>query len=209
MAEINTLKVGQNPAYPGNSNLEHEQKEKVEKVVTGEVVMKKPSLGKKIATTFLGANPSDVKSWLRDNAILWIKNTVLDGLAIMMFGRPYSNGSYRVPNVVSNVSRFTLQPTSRGPLAQTVGAQNNQSPLYNSLGYAEYSDADTVLTGLVERIDRYGRASISNMYDLSGITNYDFTMAYWGWRNLGSATITVRPDGLWQINLPTPIDIRN
>jgi hypothetical protein len=70
---------------------------------------------------------------------------------------------------------------------------------------ANQSDADKILTELRKIIDLHGSASMTDLYDLVGMSAR-FTDNKWGWKSLYSATIVNNAHG-FQLNLPRPIQL--
>lgn len=205
MAEVQKVNVMQ--SYPGNSNTDKaaNNREKAEAVVTGKASIKKPSVGKKFVQAFFGSNTTDIRKWARDNAIIWIKNTVLDGLSMMFFGKPMYNGSYR-PNVVNGGSRYSIgSPIASQPATASVQPAI-ATPDY-IIDYEVHADADTILTKLINRIEFYGDATVNDLFDYSQLS-CPHTYVNWGWTSLATASITPTRDGKWRLNLPEPLVLR-
>jgi hypothetical protein len=65
--------------------------------------------------------------------------------------------------------------------------------------------ANEVINCLVDLIQDYGQATVSDLYDLVGITG-NFTDNKYGWTDLRSATATRIHEG-YMLNLPKPIPL--
>lgn len=203
MADINVIN------YPNASNAakESQQREKKDKVISGTVTVKKPSLGKKFANVFFGAEITDVKGYLRDTLIQATKCMFLDGLSMLFFNTPTGR-------MGSLMGRGNVQPSfnysytsNRGQTVSNKSQQQNTStlPAYDEFNFNTKDDAETVLTSLIECINQYGKVSVNDLYDMVGMTA-PWSDVYWGWTNLSSAT-TRRDYQGYRLVLPKPIRI--
>ena len=196
--------------YPNASNAAKEtpQREKKDKVISGTVTVKKPSLGKKFAKTFFGAEVTDVKGYLRDTLIQATKCMFLDGLSMLFFNTPTGR-------MGSLMGRGNVQPSfnysyvsSRGQPVSNKSQQQTSNPTlpaYDEFNFSTKDDAETVLTNLIECINQFGRVSVNDLYDMVGMTA-PWSDVYWGWTNLASAT-TRRDYQGYRLVLPKPIRI--
>lgn len=189
------------PNVPKNGAVE---KKKVEKVVTGQVKVKKKSGIVKLADIFLPGDVQDVKSYiLVDVLIPAIKKAfydiVTDGANMLIYGgtnkskRPASNVSYR---------NFYDRRDDRG------GTDNNRTRTgysYDDITIESRAEADEVLSQMNELIELYGVVSVADLYDLVG-KSHQYTDNKYGWTNINSAEpIRVR-DG-WMLKLPKALPI--
>jgi hypothetical protein len=78
-------------------------------------------------------------------------------------------------------------PTSSGP-PQTRRVQERHD--FSEVILENRTDAEEVLDGLRELIERYDQASVSDFYELVGITP-DFTDNKWGWTDLRDARVQI------------------
>lgn len=190
---------------PQNNQDKVQLKPKMEKVIQGEVKIKKPSLGQKFAKTFLGGEVSDVKGYLKDWSIQALKGILLDGLSMLFFNTPTgrTGNLLRGPNVSSAFNYSYTSYNQRNNIAQSQQKQQNPTrPEYNNFIFATQAEAETVLTNMIECISQFGRVSVNDLYDMVGITA-PWSDVYWGWTNLSTATTTRDFDG-YHLILPKP-----
>lgn len=76
---------------------------------------------------------------------------------------------------------------------------------YKDILFYERSDAEEILSTLCDLIDKYGEASIGDLYDAAGITPDDnFTKnSQYGWKNLSQATVRRVKEG-YILDMPRP-----
>lgn len=214
MAEVN---IGRElrDKYPPNKAGEQRgmalatgQKPIVEKVVTGKTKRTK-SLGRKLADVFLGADVTDVKSFLIwDCLVPGVKYAFLDSL-LMLFGeRGYrgSGGSIRGGGSGGRGTYVSYGSYSRGDSGrdrETRKTGQSSSSRYSpdDVVFESKEDAERVLDILCDYIEEYGEASVAAFYGAADISSDDFTDNYWGWRDLTRATTRRVRDG-WIVVMP-------
>ena len=186
---------------------------KVTKVVNGPVQIKKRSEAKKLADIFITEDISKVKDYVvNDLLIPTIKQTAYDiftnGLSMLLFGETghfkknssmsVSKVSYRDYNNYSNTTNHR------------VTTNNGKSPFYHGdIILSNKGEVEAVLMGLEDVIDRYGVASVADLYDLLDISSESrYTDNNFGWTNISAAEATRLPNGNYRLKLPKamPID---
>jgi hypothetical protein len=178
----------------------------VEKVVTGVVVTKKKSFGQKFRSVFLGG---DVKNALRyvtaDVLLPAIRNLMVDattrGVERVVYGesamrrRPINYGSRVQYN--SPVRRDRAYLPDQAP-ARPLGRQVRRET--NDLVLTSREEAELVLERLTDIIDKYGVASLADLYDLTGLPTSHVDNK-WGWTYLNNTEIRQVRDG-YLLDLP-------
>lgn len=200
-------------SYPGNSHAEvakneTQQREKKNKVIAGSVKVKQPSLGKKFAKAFFGAEVTDVKGYLRDTLIQATKCMFLDGLSMLFFNTPTGRmGSLmgRGANVQPAFNYSYVSNRGQALTRQPQQVNTDQRPAYDQFIFNTKDEAETVLTSMIECINTYGKVSVNDLYDMVGMTA-PWSDVYWGWTNLSTATTSRTYQG-YTLILPQPIRI--
>lgn len=175
------------------------EKKKVEKVVTGSVKTKKKN---RFASNIVSEDAKNVKSYLvLDVLIPALKNTIEDlvtnGIRMVLRGetggrKPTTNASYVSYNKYSD----------RRDDHHTIDTRRNRIGYsYMDIVLEHRADADEVLSRLDEMIERYGVASVADLYDLVGET-HNYTDNKYGWTNLATAKVVRTRDGGWLLDLP-------
>lgn len=196
--------------FPSNSHKSKEIKRtevvKREKIIKGKVRKKQPSLGKKMKEEFISTDSRSVLSYLLEDVFIpaakeTIANLVSGGVDMILFGGSgdHSRSSYKGKSRVSYESYYDRK-------SDRYSSRNRRSTQYlDDIVFDNRSEAEDVLTALLEDIDEYGLTTVGNFYDLVGErTNpSDFK---WGWETLRSARVDRVRDG-YIIGLPRPIAV--
>lgn len=205
--------------YPSNSYKSREggdtpakpEKKVVEKVTTGEVVKRKKPLGRKIVESFTGDDVQSVGSYILMEVLLPAAKTMISdaasqGVERLLFGdsRPRS-GSTRIGPGYTNYNRMHSSSRRDEPV-RTISRSARASHDFGEVILQTRGEAEDVLDRLTALVDQYDIATVSDLYELVGITG-QFTDDKWGWANLrGSNIRRVRDGYLIELPRPEPID---
>lgn len=209
--------------YPSNSKQPRrpddagKPESRLSPVVTGQVSRQKKSLGRRFRETFIGGTDAQtVWSYVAFNVLVpaakdMLADAASQGVERMLFGDSYSprrrGGGFQGPtnNTVVNYSgmssRSRLVPQNndpRTPLSRPVRRQHD----FDDFLLPTRVEADAVIEGLSHVLERYGQASVSDLYDLLNITG-DYTDEKWGWSDLRTARVTRVHNG-YLLTLPQP-----
>lgn len=197
--------------YPANSHrVKVEEDKKVEKVVTSGVVTKKPGFGKRFKESFFGEDVGSVGDYIVFDVLIpavkdTIVNMVQNGIDMLVWGSVRGGDSRRV----NSRSHFNYSTNSR------VSYRNDDRnrPIYSRRSNSiddiiceDRGEAEQVIDELMEQIDRYGKATVADLYDCVGITTSP-SDNNWGWETLSSANVR-RVSGGYLIDLPRPVSLR-
>lgn len=182
--------------YAGNSKKEKEQAEvpdkKIEKIITGEVIIQKKSMARKFKDLIIEA---DIRSVLRyigsDVLIPAAKNMISDaaakGVDRMMYGEAasrrrgigYGGGSRISYNNPVNRG-FSGAPSRFAPAVRNEprGRQTREDFILSSR-----EEADSVLSLMNEIIDQYQAVSVADLNEMVGLPTAH-TDQKWGWDDL-------------------------
>lgn len=197
---------------------------KVERVVKGDVIVRKKSSLAKIRDMFIAEDADKVGNYiLADVLVPSIKRAIVDIIkssADMIFGTKGSqqnnNGGtrYIYGGSASYVSYGSSQQSK----------QNKEPSRYDQFSkwdfsYVEFSkldsaednkkDADTVVRTMCDIIEAYKRASVADLCELLGGIPYDYTAHDYGWTNLTSVVpIRIPGSNGYYLRFPkvSPID---
>lgn len=209
MAEINY-------STPSNSNTQKKpEPPKVNKVVTSEVTLKKPSRGEKLKeeakASFKNVMTNTVAPSIKD----LILNAIWNGLSMIFFPdgshRPTygSTPASRVSYYNNAYNRYGSYYDRNQPKATvSIAEPAFRNPLMGSI-----QDANAVIDAMRDTIHTYGFATWSTLYDLCGMdsANWQGTTKY-GWTSIESTTISTvhTADGqlAYELRMPKacPID---
>ena len=202
--------------YSGNSKRAREEQQKpkvedkqIEKVVTGEVVVQKRGLGRKIKDLFVAADFKSVVGYVMyDVMIPAARNLIVEsatkGVERMMFGEAASS---RHRSIYGPGPRVTYnRPVQRGgsPLMPQGGRpqlpRNTSRRTEDDIILVDRGEAELVLERLNDIIDTYQVASVADLKDLLGIVA-DHTDHKWGWVGLAGSRIHQVREG-YLLDLP-------
>lgn len=203
------------PNFPGNSNkskqLKAEQEEKnLKPIVSQPAVKRKKSIGRKFKEAFIGEeseSDSIVDYILYDVLVPAFKDTVSDmikgSLDMALYGerRPNTRNisrdrgrSYVSYGSYSSTSSRDSRPANRSRRSATLKLNNDDIVLNSRL------EAEQVIDRLCDLCDRYGCATLADLYSLVGIDS-DPTDNNWGWSDMRMASTSRVRDG-YILNLP-------
>lgn len=196
--------------YSSNSNVSkvnNDARVKPEKVVTGEVVVNKKSLGRKIADTFtIEDNHSVVEHLIFDVVVPTTKALVVDlvtqGLERKFYGsgvRGHS-GSYLSRGSYTNYTKVAKE--ARKGITAPITQKDKADHRFDSIEFESRGEAELTIDKLTEQIQNYDVATVSDLYSAIGLTS-DFPDEGWGWTDLRGANIR-RSGGRYLLNLPKP-----
>jgi hypothetical protein len=204
--------------YQSNSNKEKKvrpspENKVVEKVVTGKVIQKPPSLGSKFKATFFGGEFRGAMRYLAADVLLpAFRNLLVDattkGVERVVYGesreyrrRPVDYGSRIQYNSPMLPRRSPDRPRLPDQPAYTRQIRRNT----NDLVLASKEEANYVVERLLDIIETYDVASLADLYQLTGLPISPIDNK-WGWTYLNQTEIKQVRDG-YLIDLPPAEEI--
>lgn len=178
------------------------EREKKEKVVSGNVKTKKKKDISKFTDIFISEDAANVKSYiLMDVLVPAIKKAVSDiikdGIDMILYGesgsrrRGSTNASYISYNKYSERDRdYDRRYNDRPKISYG----------YDDIMFENRGDAEAVMDRMDEVIDKYKMVSVADLYEFAGLRS-NYTDQKYGWTNLGSAKIERTRDG-YLLKLP-------
>lgn len=220
-----------NMEFPSNSKTKVQEEpindKKVKRIVTGKVVERKKSFGKKFAELITGEDGSDMNSVvsyvIRDILLPNIKSMVYDvitgGVEMKLFGTANgkrnrgsrSNGgssgrTWTSYNSMSSSSSRDDRDRDRDREAnrKSEADRNRARHNFDDIILETRGEAEEVLDSLISLVESdYGVASIADLYTMVNIPG-NFTDNKFGWDDLRDAKVRRVRDG-WLIDLPKAI----
>lgn len=207
------------PDYPSNSKSEKptvmkkeapkEAAPKAEVIATGGVKQRKPPLSKRFASTFASEDAGSVgKFILNDVAIPALKSLLSDmasqGVERLLFGDSRPNRHRSGGGGTSYNAMYRGPSSSSG--SRQISSRARSTHDFDEIVLETRGDAEAVLDQLSFRVAEYGQASVSDLYDMVGITG-SFVDDKWGWTDIRGAHVQRVRDG-YLLNLPRthPLD---
>lgn len=195
--------------FPSNSfksRKKQEERPKIQKIITGSVVRKKKSFGRKLVDIFISEDIEDVKGYILYEVLIpSIKTALSDAIgggADMLLGtsvnrkKTYSNGK--------NTPYGTFYKS--GSTDRSIDKTRRIGYDYEDIILETRGEAEKTLSTLVDYIDQYGAVRLSDLQEMVGTTG-QFTDTYWGWTNLADASVKRVRDG-YLLNLPRIENLR-
>ena len=184
-------------------------------VVTGPVVERKKTLGRKFREQFAGDDAQTVGQYVLIDVILpAVKNLIFDmvteGVKRSLFGgtRPNSVGNSTVMSGRTNYSSYSggrqtsiVAPGS--PASREMTPQQRAMHDFSGVILATRGEAEEVIDVLANLIDEYGTATVNDFYTCIGQTS-EFTAVKYGWKSLAQAQVRGVREG-FLLELPRPI----
>jgi hypothetical protein len=208
--------------FPGNSQAsrrnpiskpepQKEEEARAEKIISGRLVRRKKPLLSRLKETFIGDNTDGVLTYVAFEIVIpAVKDVIVDvitqGVERTLYGgesRPSSRRSgNRTYTSYNNMSRPT--PSNRFNRDEPRSMSRNPRGLhrFDEIILDSRFEGEEVIDALIERLDKYGAASVADLYDFVGVTG-DYTDGKYGWKDLRSAKVTRVREG-YLLDLPRP-----
>ncbi len=196
-----------------------EEKE-VKAVVTGKVVQKPRSLGRRFKELFIAAEFKNTSRYVfRDVIVPMLKDMVVQGtnagVQRAVHGQDVRRGAatpFGVPRtsydrITRPIGGDRYGPPRRGILPDQPPhiAPISHRANVNDVILADHDDAQAVLRGMYEILEAYDAVSVADMHELANLPSAQ-TDFRWGWMDLrGSDVKPVREGWLLQLPRPEPI----
>lgn len=203
--------------YQGNTDKSKEEKKpekQIEKVVTGEVVQKPKTIGRKFKEIFFGGDLRTASRYIAGDVLLpALRNLIVDmtskGIERVVYGesgvRRRGPAEYR-PRVSYNTSynnpiyRDPRDPRLTRPLLPDQPHRQVRKESVDLI-LASKEEAERVVEQLIDIIDKYEVASWADLCELVGWPSSHVDNK-WGWTYLTNVDIRQTRDG-YLIDLPT------
>jgi len=204
--------------YPSNSQRAKPASKPrvIEPVVTGNIIRKKKSPGKRLRNLLISGDPKEQATAVFLTVVIpSVKDLALNALQEYMFGVAHGGGS-GVPNrgfarVMNdaNFGRINYQRMStKSPLIDRseprtrAGTTTQDAFDFDDIIFNDRVKAVTVLERLNDLVSQFDSATVRDLHDLVGITG-PFTDEKYGWTNLSNASVSRVSEG-YLLNLPRP-----
>ncbi|MCD8119702.1 MAG: hypothetical protein LUE29_09555 [Lachnospiraceae bacterium] len=185
---------------------EVKQEKKVDKVISGDVKVRKKNGLQKVADAFIAEDINSVKNYIfKDVLIPHIQKTVMDvmynGLDMMFNG---ISGKRSNSSPGSRVSYRDYYDRDKKPRPAPV---NERAAFdYGQWTFDNRGDAEIILECLDDMISRYRRATVLDLYDAAGVATDNFTANKYGWTDISSAKVVRVQDG-YSLRMPRPMPL--
>lgn len=205
------------PAEKPSSNYSNSHKAKetaketpnFEKVIVGEVITRKKPLGTRIKEAFTGDDSRSVGHFILFDVVLpatkqLISDVASQGVERLLFGDNARSSTVRrggYSNTYNRVSTNNVRIREREE-PRAISQRARATHEFSEVVLADRPEAQRVLDDLTAAIDQYDTVTVSDLYDLLGITG-TFQDDKWGWYELRDARIVRVREG-YLLDLPKP-----
>jgi len=190
-----------------------EGREKIEPVIQGKVLRQKKPLKRKFTEVFVGGDARSVWSYVFMDVLVpaakdMAADAVSQGIERMLFGEVRSSsrrgGRFSGPsNNYVNYTRYSSGTRrERDEPSRSISRRARASHDFDEIILATRVEAETVIDKMFDLLTRYDSVSVSDLYDLVGMTG-DYTDEKWGWTDLRGAGVTRIRNG-YLLDLPRP-----
>lgn len=184
---------------------ELEERQKLEKVVSGSVKTKKKNEIARFADVIIAEDPKSVGSNLVTEVVIpgivnLLEDLVVKGIRMLLRGESSSSRRSSTASKVSYRKFYDNRDDDRPATSYKRAVYD-----YDDVIIPSRAEAEDVLERMKDQLETYGEVSVGDMYDLVGVT-CEFTAYKYGWVNLRNAEV-IRKDGGYAIKLPkiTPL----
>lgn len=192
--------------FPSNSIM---PPKKVKKVTTGTVrkAKEKPAILK-----FFEKNLPEIGNYVMWEVIVpttksLVQDVVTNFIEMALYGDSSpKRKSLRRDRDSTHVSYSHYYDQPRGSaVGKTRSRSARQRTEFDDILFQNRSDAEAVLSHMVEIVDNYGMASVADFFELAGVQK-DFMDRKFGWDDLRHASVEHIRGG-WVLDLPNPLPL--
>ena len=181
---------------------------KIEKVISGDAKVRKKSGFEKLKDSLVSEDSKNVKSYIVTGVLIpSLKKAICDiittGTQMIFYGESRHSRNSSGGSKISYQKYYEPEMGYKTPtrVSSTYGYEMKEI-IVNSRG-----EAESVLDQIEDLMSRYEVVTVSDYYDLVGVSG-QFTDNYYGWTDMnGMRTRMVRTG--WLIELPTPRQLKN
>lgn len=189
------------------ASAENGEKKKIEKVVSGKVKTRKKGFIRMLTDFVMSEDVQNVKDHIiNDIAIPMIKDAVYgvvqDSISMILFGETRRK---RGGSVGSRVSYRDYYDDRKRTDSRDEGYHRNRGFNIDDIVLDSRTDAEAVMDGLFETVDKYGIVTVGDLYDMVEKTA-PYTANNYGWTKaaLERSKAPSREHDGYVLNLPKP-----
>lgn len=190
-------------------------REKIKPVTSAETRDRKRGLGRQFKETFFAGNAREAASGMVEEVVVpgirdMLHDAVQGGIERFFYGertaRPRRNSSQLFNQATGHVAYdgISKQPTGpTGPKPRMLSRQSRAMHDFQDLVIPTRGEANEVLDNMFEWISRFGRVTVADLYELTGVRS-EHTDVKWGWTSLRGAKAVRLRNGGFLLDLPEP-----
>lgn len=189
-------------SHRSKQNNEQIPEKRVNAVVSGQAKTKKKSGFRKVADALIAEDASNVRDYIFSDVIIpslkkTINDVVTNTLEMFLYGK--SGGVSKTSS--SKISYRSYYDGKKSDISDRSSRVRDGFD-YDEIEFETVGDAESVLVGMSDVIDRYNVVSIGDFYDLAGIQTSNYNLNNYGWTSLNGAKV-VRTGTGYIIKFPT------
>jgi hypothetical protein len=213
-----------NPSdIPGNSHRERtaakapstppvpaakQEKDEVKQIAAGKV--RKTPWYKRFGRSLIADDVTNIREWIMVEVVVpSIRNLLADSIKgstdRVLYGQSRARGrGYGYGGYAGGIERPGLRTRydkmSEGEPRRMLSREARARHDFGEVTLDSRTEADAVIDALIHRVEQYGVATISDLYDLVGVTG-SYADQNYGWTDLRSADVRQERGG-WTLDLP-------
>lgn len=212
------------PAITGNSHKTRAEAPQtpppMEKVITGKVVVRKPSFLSRFKKSFVADDARTVGDYLVDDVFIpemrrLAYALVVGGAGVVLFGRrghatpgPANYRQNPVSNIMGGGLRNKYEGLTEGPVRNQLPQQTRTLHDFEALALESPEEARMAISSLISRCQTYGQATVVDLYNALGVSS-SYADLNFGWTDLNEANTGWRQvPGGFVLTLPKPQPFR-
>lgn len=192
---------------------DYSNEKEIQKVIQGNVTVRKKGFLTKVKEAFIAEDFKSAINGATERVIVpMVKRTFADAINnainILLFGSAIDPNSRFGGTVFGGLGsyRYSGQNINYSGISKTPQMQQTAAPTYNEIILDTRVDAERVLDELTDIIDRYGSASIGDLYQAVGLPTVTTDYNY-GWKSMKGADAVAVSNG-YLLKLPNAIPIK-
>lgn len=189
-----------------------EAKEPVVKIIEGTATTRKVPWYRRWASSLIAEDATSIRDHLAHEVVLpavknLIRDLVVGGTDRTLYGSSRARTSGRGiigdrPGLRTRYDQMSDRGEPRRMLSRDARARHD----FDDVVLDSYAEAVEVVEALIDRIERYRAVTVSDLYDLVGVTG-SYADRSWGWTDLRTADVR-QVRGGFLLDLPAPEPIR-
>lgn len=205
---------------PGNSHKEQKAKatpepeterEPVAKIVEGKVTVRKQPWWKRFGHSLIAEDAQSLGDFITTDILLpairnMIRDVVVGGVDRTLYGQSRARRVGVVGERPGLRTRYDQISSDERAPRRMMSREARARHDFQEIVLDDRPEAIAVLEDLIARVVRYGAASVSDLYDLVGVTG-SYADRRWGWTDLATADVR-QVRGGFLIDLPQPEPLR-
>lgn len=180
-----------------------------EKMVEGNVITRKVPWYKRFAKSLIAEDATSIGDYLIvDILVPAVKNLIADtikgGTDRVIYGQARGRGRGVLGDRPGLRTRYD-QMSDREP-RRMLSRESRATHNFSDIVLSDREEAVEVVEALIDRVERYRSAAVSDLYDFVGETG-SYADRNWGWTDLRGADVR-QVRGGWLLDLPSPEPLR-